>query len=127
MRQPKSYCGISPGLPVTVSHADMNDCEKLGADLAQILIDRGALSIMNVAKEKINRARSWWSVLSVFLVFSNLKSNLKPNILAFWFIVLIYCWFFISYNKRCWGCVGKTSSRIIKIYYTTWNKTTQRS
>lgn len=45
-----SFCGISPG---PVKNADMATVEQLGIDLANKLINKGALVIMEAARKEV--------------------------------------------------------------------------
>ncbi|XP_075213139.1 porphobilinogen deaminase-like protein l(3)02640 isoform X2 [Lycorma delicatula] len=54
-REPRLFCGVSPG---GVSPRDLFVAEKLGADLASMLIQQGALDIMSSAKKTIHSTAS---------------------------------------------------------------------
>ena len=46
------YCGISPNL-VNIMH--LEKAEQLGADLANILMEKGALKLLNAAREEASK------------------------------------------------------------------------
>jgi len=50
-KQPKQFVGVTPG---KISYLDLEAALKLGTDLAENLINKGALDIMNAAKEAIH-------------------------------------------------------------------------
>lgn len=52
-KQPKQFVGITPG---KISYLDLDTALKLGTDLAEKLINKGALDIMNTAKDIIHAA-----------------------------------------------------------------------
>lgn len=52
-KQPRQFVGITPG---KISYLDLDVALKLGTELADSLIDKGALNIMNAAKEIIHSA-----------------------------------------------------------------------
>lgn len=50
-KQPRQFVGVTPG---KISYLDLDIALQLGTELANNLIDKGALSIMNTAKEIIH-------------------------------------------------------------------------
>lgn len=52
-KQPRQFVGVTPG---KISYLDLDIALKLGTELAENLISKGALVIMNAAKETIHSA-----------------------------------------------------------------------
>lgn len=52
-KQPRQFVGVTPG---NISYLDLDIALKLGTELAENLINKGALEIMNDAKETIHSA-----------------------------------------------------------------------
>lgn len=52
-KQPRQFVGVTPG---KISYLDLDTALKLGTELAENLINKGALNIMNTAKETIHSA-----------------------------------------------------------------------
>lgn len=52
-KQPKQFVGVTPG---KISYLDLETALKLGTELAENLINKGALDIMNTAKDIIHSA-----------------------------------------------------------------------
>lgn len=52
-KQPKQFVGVTPG---KISYLDLDTALKLGTELAENLINKGALDIMNTAKNIIHSA-----------------------------------------------------------------------
>lgn len=52
-KQPKQFVGVTPG---KISYLDLDAALKLGTELADNLIKKGALVIMNTAKDTIHSA-----------------------------------------------------------------------
>lgn len=50
-KQPRQFVGVTPG---KISYLDLDIALKLGTELADNLINKGALDIMNTAKETIH-------------------------------------------------------------------------
>lgn len=50
-KQPKQFVGVTPG---KISYLDLDAALKLGTELAENLISKGALDIMNTAKDIIH-------------------------------------------------------------------------
>lgn len=52
-KQPKQFVGVTPG---KISYLDLDIALQLGTELAENLINKGALDIMNAAKDTIHSA-----------------------------------------------------------------------
>jgi len=50
-KQPRQFVGVTPG---KISYLDLDAALKLGSDLAEKLISKGALDIMKIAKDTIH-------------------------------------------------------------------------